>query len=79
MGIGVEVGSGVASASGGVGQSMIPNPTTFSLGRSRAQTYALYASFGMRATPSGGSNSAAGCSPIAISVTSRVRNWPGMG
>ena len=33
----------------------------------------------MRVMPSGGSNSAAGCSPNAISVTSVVLNWPGMG
>ena len=78
VGTGVDVGSGVASDSA-VAQSLTPSPTSSSVWTGRVHRYSMYASLGMWATPSGGSNSAAGCSPNAISVTSLVPNWPGMG
>ena len=70
IGVGEGSGGGVASASV-VGQSSGAGPTTCSLGSSPAvHRYAPYASSDIRVRPSGGSNSAAGCSPNAISVTS---------
>ena len=84
LGPGRTVGVGVGAARRSLRfrrWSAVPDaePDLLIGGTSRVQRYSMYASLGMRATPSGGSNSAAGCSPNAISVTSVVPNWPGMG